>query len=119
MAAGRNKKRGGIHLRVAATIDAGFAGDEWDLQAWQTWGADQLYVYPEPTDRKAFADLFDKLTDGAEQEAALYSTEAFSYMIWNRAVQSIRDERHAIFDALAAAGEGADPDDGDADDAEL
>ena len=105
-------KRGGLHLKVARAIDTGFAGGEFDLPSWQQWAVDQVYEYPAADVRKALADEFVAADGDTDiQESLLYTSAAFDYMIWNRAVQTTWSERQVIFAELAgAAGDDVDDD---------
>ena len=99
-------------MRGARAIDAGFAdGGDFDLPSWQQWAVEQVYEYPSPDVRKAFADEFAGADDKDIQESLLYTSAAFDYMIWNRAVQTTWSERQVIFAELAgAAGDDVDDD---------
>lgn len=94
------RNRGGIHFQAAKLIES------WDIteyirdNAWRV-GFYNDYYLPEPEERRTIAaQITDPKGDWPALEKALYSWQGWSYLIWNRRVFSLNDDRDAIFQAL-------------------
>ena len=105
-------KRGGVHLRVAETLEKHFSEGTFDPEPYLGWLQGQVYEPPSNVDRneiaKEFKDAFD---DTDVLESLLYTERGYKYVMWNRNVRvcGIGEHRCAVFaeHALAVqAGEG-------------
>ena len=107
-------KRGGIHLRVAETIEKHFSEGTFDPEPYLGWLQSQTYEPPSNTDRNATASEFkDAFDDTDVLESLLYTERGYKYVLWNRNVRvcGIGEHRCAIFAEHAMqmqAGEGDD-----------